>query len=190
MHPAIPSALRLLPLSCPPMLAEALGYRGASRFVAFAWSPAGDEAIYDDGYASGTGERSGYQAFVRHRLVRPLLTDIDLGSSDREGSHRLLADLAEGRLYLGLVSEVHSFLRVANTPAPGTPATTMDAPVARVENLLKEPRMGSFVERFEEVPLDSEELRRQVEARMARQNRLVASLTAWLDRLAGAGAGA
>ena len=186
----MPSTLRLLPVSCPPMLAEAVGYPGASRFVAFAWSPAGDEAIYDDGYLSQSGELSGYLAFVHHRLVHPLLADVDLGSSDREGSHRLLADLAEDRLYLGFVSEVHRFLRAANTPAPGTPATTMDATVARVEDLLEELGTGTFVERFEEVPLDSEGLRRRVAARMARQDRLVASLTAWLDRLAGSGAGA
>ena len=101
MQPAIPSTLRLLPLPCPPMLAEAVGYQGTSRFVAFAWSPAGDEPIYDDGYSSGTGEWTAYLAFVRHPVVRPLLADVQLGSSDREASHWLLADLADGRLYLG-----------------------------------------------------------------------------------------
>ena len=189
MYPAIPSTLRRLPLPCSPMLIEAIGYRGASRFVALAWSPAGDETIYDDGYVSGTGERSGYLGFVRHSVVRPLLADVQLGSSDREASHWLLADLAEDRLYLGFPSEVRTFLRAANTPAPETPATPTDAPVARVEDLLEELRTGAFVERFEEVPLDSEGLRRRVAVRMARQDRLVASLTAWLDRLAGSGAG-
>lgn len=182
MHPAIPSTLRLLPLSCPPMLAEAVGYRGASRFVAFAWSPAGDEAIYDDGYASGTGEWTAYLAFVCHPVVRPLLADAQLGSSDREASHWLLADLAEGRLYLGPRLEVRRFLRAANAPATPPPTATQSAPAERLEDLLEELRTGVFAERFEEVALDEAELRRQVAARMARQDRLVARLMAWLDR--------
>lgn len=182
MHPAIPSTLRLLPLPCPPQLAEAVGYRGASRFVAFAWSPAGDEAIYDDGYASGTGEWTAYLAFVCHPVVRPLLADAQLGSSDREASHWLLADLAEGRLYLGPRLEVRRFLRAANAPATPPPTATQSAPAERLEDLLEELRTGVFAERFEEVALDEAELRRQVAARMARQDRLVARLMAWLDR--------
>lgn len=189
MHPAIPSTLRLLLLPCPPMLAEVVGYRGESRFVGLFWSPTGDEAVYDDGFGSGTGERSGYLAFVHHPFVRRRLADVDLGSSDREGSHWLLADLVEFRLYMGLVSEVRSFLRAANTPAPETPIATTDTPVARAEDLIEELRTGGFIEQFEEVPLDSEQLRRRVAARLGRQDRLVASLTGWLDRLARARAG-
>jgi hypothetical protein len=184
MQPAIPSTLQLVPLPCPPMLAEAIGYRGASRFVAFAWSPAGDEAIYDDGYASGTGEWTAYLAFVRHPVVRPLLADVQLGSSDREASHWLLADLAEGRLYLGLRPVVRRFLRAANAPATSPPTATQSAPAERLEDLLEELRTGVFAERFEEVALDEAALRRQVAARVERQDRLVASLTAWLDRWA------
>lgn len=181
MQPAIPSTLRLLPLPCPPMLAEAVGYQGASQFVAFAWSPAGDEAFYDDGYASRTGERTAYLAFVRHPVVRPLLADAQLGSSDQEPSHWLLADLTEGRLYLGPRPEVRRFLRTANAPTTPPATATESAPAERLEDLLEELRTGVFAERFEEVVLDETELRRQLAARLARQDRLIASLTAWLD---------
>jgi hypothetical protein len=51
----------------PPMLAEAIGYTGQvlghpldARWVGFYWERSGDEANYDDGRASGTGEYTGY----------------------------------------------------------------------------------------------------------------------------------
>ena len=48
----------LTPLKAPipPQLKEALGYEGDARFVAFYWSPDGDEAMYDDGQTSGDGD--------------------------------------------------------------------------------------------------------------------------------------
>lgn len=51
----------------PPMLAEAIGYTGQvlghplqARYVGFYWERSGDEANFDDGRASGTGEYTGY----------------------------------------------------------------------------------------------------------------------------------
>jgi hypothetical protein len=45
-----------VPVPVFPWLAKAFGYRGDARFVAFYWTPAGDEVVYDDGMRSGTGE--------------------------------------------------------------------------------------------------------------------------------------
>jgi hypothetical protein len=60
----------------PPMLAEALGYTGQvfghpldARWVGFYCERRGDEAIYNDGRASGTGEYTGYLAFLDHPKV-------------------------------------------------------------------------------------------------------------------------
>ncbi len=53
----------VLPISTPPMLEEAFGYPGRAnrpdetlpRFVAFYWTPYGDEAAFTDGQRSATG---------------------------------------------------------------------------------------------------------------------------------------
>lgn len=185
MDHAPPPTLRGLPVACPPMLAEAIGYDGPCRFVAFAWSPAGDEAVYDDGYRSGTGTWRGYLAFVRHRLIRPLLADAHLGSSDQDASHWLLADRREQRLYLGLRSEVRTFLRAANRPTVLPSGAADVAPIGSVDDLIEELRTGVFADRFEEVTPDAEELQARVAAWQERQDHLVASLIAWLDRQAG-----
>ncbi len=84
----------LTPLKAPvpPMLEKAIGYSGDARFVSFHWTPAGDEADYDDGQRAGTGEWQGYLAYVDHPTVRPLLTQYQLGSSDSEAEHSLILD--------------------------------------------------------------------------------------------------
>src|SRR4030095_11020331 len=41
--------LRYLPIPTPPMLEEALGYRGRLRFVAFYYSPGIAEPVHNDG---------------------------------------------------------------------------------------------------------------------------------------------
>src|SRR5260370_11998649 len=90
----------------PPMLAEALGYTGQvfghpldARWVGFYWERSGDEANYDDGRASGTGEYTGYQAFVDHPKVAVHLRHFDCGSSQTRPHHYLLLHRAEHRLY-------------------------------------------------------------------------------------------
>jgi hypothetical protein len=189
MHPAIPPTLRPLALPSPPMLAEALGYRGAARFVAFHWSPFGDEAMYDDGYASGTGEWTGYLAFVSHPAVRPLLGDARLGDSEREAEDWLLADLVEGRLYLGHRSVVDRFLRAANASTSPPLAIAGGTAAEGLEHVLDGVRTGAFIEQLEEVALDQEAVCAHVAAQMGRQDRVVASLVAWLHGHLGCGEG-
>src|SRR5207244_734575 len=74
----------LVPLPVPPNLAEAFGYRGEARFVAFRWEPAGDELVYDDGRLSGTGDPWTFLAYRRHAKVTPHLKPYNLGHSDIE----------------------------------------------------------------------------------------------------------
>ena len=56
-----PDGLVFLQGPVPPMLAQAIGYKGNARFVAFHWTPYGDEADYSDGRVSATGN---WQAFL------------------------------------------------------------------------------------------------------------------------------
>src|SRR5712692_4150681 len=90
----------------PPMLAQACGYRGTvfgvpldARFVGLYWERSGDEVMYDDGRSSGTGEYTGFQAFVDHPSVAVHLRHCDFGSSETRPRHYLLLDRAEHCLY-------------------------------------------------------------------------------------------
>src|SRR5260370_17366332 len=83
----------------PPMLVEALSYTGQvfghplnARWVGFYWEQSGDEAMYDDGRAGGTGEYIGYRAFADHPKVAVYLRQFDFGSSETRPSHYLLLD--------------------------------------------------------------------------------------------------
>src|SRR5947209_16072180 len=103
----------------PPMLAEAIGYTGQvfghplnARWVGFYWERSGDEANYDDGRASGTGEYTGYQAFVDHPKVSVHLRHCDFGSSETRLINYLLLDQAELRLYSLPVRLAQQFLHL------------------------------------------------------------------------------
>jgi hypothetical protein len=101
----------------PPMLAEAIGYTGQvfghpldARWVGFYWERSGDEANFDDGRASGTGEYVGYQAFVDHPRVAVHLRHFDFGSSEALPCHYLLLDRVEYQLYALPVQLAQQFL--------------------------------------------------------------------------------
>ena len=69
---------------------QAFGYDGEARYVAFYWTPVGDEAVYDDGQVSGHGN---WQMFLTLRHQHPELDRrYNLGSSDGEADHWLLLD--------------------------------------------------------------------------------------------------
>src|SRR5579859_616032 len=122
----------------PPMLAEAIGYTGQvfghsldARWVGFYWERSGDEANYDDGRASGTGEYTGYQAFIDHPKVAVHLRHFDFGSSETLPRHYLLLDRAEHRLYALPVRLAQQFLQLQwseqgryseNQPGTGVPS--------------------------------------------------------------------
>src|SRR5712692_5727238 len=81
----------------PPMLPEACGYSGEvfgpplnARYVGFYWQRSGDEACYDDGKSSGTGEYSGFLAYVEHQKVAVHLRHCDWGSSETLPRHMLV----------------------------------------------------------------------------------------------------
>jgi hypothetical protein len=51
----------------PPMLSKAFGYKGETRYVAFKWTPYGDEAEYSDGRVSANGNWQAFLSYV-HRI--------------------------------------------------------------------------------------------------------------------------
>src|SRR6266849_3964844 len=130
----------------PPMLAEAIGYSGQvfglpldARWVGFYWERSGDEANYDDGRASGSGEYTGYQAFVDHPKVAVHLRHFDFGSSETRPRHYLLLDRAEYRLYALPVRLAQQFLQLQwqdqGWPAENQPGMCALLQVVSVEDL-------------------------------------------------------
>jgi hypothetical protein len=106
----IPSDIQEMLLPVPPGFEQVMGYPGNRKWVAFFWTPYGDELEFDDGYSSGTIDWPGWLAFVRHRLVRPLIKAYDFGSSDSDPVHCLLLDRQKRQFYVGEKKAVHRFL--------------------------------------------------------------------------------
>jgi hypothetical protein len=103
----------------PPMLAQACGYAGQvfghplnARYVGFYWERSGDETNFYDGQSSGTGEYTGFQAFVDHPKVAVHLRHCDFGSSETLPRHYLLLDRTEQSLYALPVRLAQQFLHM------------------------------------------------------------------------------
>jgi hypothetical protein len=158
-------SLSLIPLDLPvpPMLEEALGYAGASRWVAFHWSPYGDELQYDDGTLSADGSWHAWLTFVHHRRSAPTLAPYHFGNSEEEAQHWLLLDRETRTLSVGAVGDVQQCLRQA---AP--PVLTLDTVTALLET----------IRAHASTPLNLQAL---VADALQREHQLVTALQAWLD---------
>jgi hypothetical protein len=100
-----------LAIPVPPQLEAVVGYPGDARWFCLCWTCMGDTVLYDDARASGTGHGWGYLGWTRHRAVAPLLRDADLGSSEQDGTQRLVIDRQERRAFLADAAEARAFLR-------------------------------------------------------------------------------
>jgi hypothetical protein len=97
---------------------RAFGYGGDARLVAFYWQPAGDEAMYDDGRASGDGN---WQLFLTLKDTWPQLDDLNLGYSDLEADHWLVLDRESRRLMA--LPKAEAQRRLARQWPPPEPVT-------------------------------------------------------------------
>lgn len=95
----------------PPNFEQVMGYLHDRKWVAFYWTPYGDELEFDDGYSSGTIDWQGWLKFQQHKLVRPLLQSFDFGSSESDAVHWLLLDRQTRTFYVGVKLDVQQFLR-------------------------------------------------------------------------------
>jgi hypothetical protein len=164
-----------LEVPVPPQLEQAIGYEGNGRFVSFTWTPYGDEAYFDDGRFSGTGDWDGYLTFVQHPAVAPLLAGYQLGDSDREAKHALVLDRQERKLYAAPMREAGSFLDRQWPPIPNPEPVTMTK--EEVEHAVLD---ALNIENWAEVSsvLDTAE----ITARMQKHQELVAQMKHWLDQ--------
>ena len=165
--------LKPLDLPVPPMLEESIGYSGDERYVAFYWTPFGDEVMWDTGYSSATGEWQPWLLFVQHRLIAPALGLYNLGSSEQEATHSLLLDREERTCAVGLVNDVRAFLHEVNRPA------AIEGQAEAEPFVIDEAVLNDFVNqiRVEQFTLTSEE----VYANLADQERQQRELLNWLD---------
>jgi len=165
----------------PPMLGEAIGYTGMvfgvsldARWVGFYWERSGDEAMYDDGRSSGTGEYTGYQAFVDHPKVAVYLRHCDFGSSETQPRHMLVLDRTVQRLYalpMRLAQEVlhRQWLGQASQAGPMSQGVSVGDLAAALD-----------LNSWKEVTF-SDDTNARVMATMQRQGQIVGDLIAWLD---------
>jgi hypothetical protein len=130
--PPFESAVFVAPL--PRNWENALGYTPAipRRWLITDWTPFGDEAMYEDGIVSATCHWHPYLDLVQtdplHTVVRQVArqhfgarwaSDI-LGGSEREGTHGLLCDLKERRIYIADLREARAFVKPP-LPQPSVP---------------------------------------------------------------------
>ena len=170
--PDPPTAGRMvrLPLPLPPMLLDAAGYTGGARYVALFWMPYGDELMLADGQITATGWWPAFTTLAHHPLGQIILGPFELGSSDSEAAHWLLADRLAGTLDVGLELDVRQLL--ATQPSE-LAAAAHELGADRVRRLLidqfKTPRALSPTE---------------VHAQLERSRRLLDELRDWLDAVA------
>jgi hypothetical protein len=171
MRNVVKASKGLTPLQAPvpPMLATAMGYTGDARHVAFKWTPYGDEALYNDGRLSATGNWQAFLAYIQHPAVSPLLSAYDLGSSDREARHCLILDREKLELSIAPVTEANAFLAEQWPPEPPIRMSQQEA-LAAISEALKQ------VTQPEDI--DIEEIQRRIEAQYA----MIENMQRWLDR--------
>lgn len=158
----------------PPILAQAVGYTGESRFVALHCG-GGDESYYDDGVISATGEWGPYLLYLRHPAVWPHLVGFHFGNSDADATHWLLLDREKGVAYAGAVRDVHALL-VAQHPEVYAPAP--DVTVRTWEDMLAslQEHQGAWES------LSADEQMATIHERMREQEQRYLALEEWLAK--------
>lgn len=106
--------LNKIDLPAPPYFAKTMGYHYGRKWVAFYWSPGGDELEFYDGQQSGTIYWFGWLRFINHQLVQAFLKDYNFGSSENDATHWLLLDRQTRSFFVGLKKDVQHFLDLFN----------------------------------------------------------------------------
>jgi hypothetical protein len=163
------TGITTLHVPVPPMLAEAIGYKGEARFVSFQWTPYGDEADYSDGWLSGTGNWQAFLAYIQHPVVSPFLQRYDFGSSENEASHALILDRDKSELMIAPVKEARVFLE-------SQWGTQQTIPLSKEEYLDMLSKALRGIKRTDDI--DVEEIQRRIEE----QYTMIEDMQRWLDR--------
>jgi len=144
--------MKKLPLRLPDSFEKALGYNGKMKWVAFYWTPDGDEAVYDDGFTFADGNWHGFLAFIYHPSVAPHLKGYDLGSSESTAKHWLLADLEHRAIWVGDRKEVAQFLekemarQLSLSPPVEIPLERLQEIIGKIEKQMRAIKLPSMKE--------------------------------------------
>ena len=96
----------------PPMIEEAFGYTGSSRFVAFFLKPSPVGFSWRDPHESRPSSYGAvWLTFAQHRRVHPFLEHLNLGAGDSDAEQWLLLDRVKRQFLVGASSRVAAFLR-------------------------------------------------------------------------------
>ena len=96
----------------PPMIEEAFGYTGSSRFVAFFLKPSPAGFSWSDPHESRPSSYGAvWLTFAQHRRVHPFLEHLNLGAGDSDAGQWLLLDRIKRQFLVGVASKVAAFLR-------------------------------------------------------------------------------
>ena len=154
----------------PPKADRRFGYPGNARFVGFYWEPAGDEAAYDDGRLTGTGNSTLLLAYRTHPAVCRHLGAYRLGNSETQSEDWLILDRESGTLRVAPREEAGGFLA---SQQPTGPWTEIDPSISVLD------QGDPFdIDTWEEVPVDASQVIRLLEA----DRRDLAEMLAFLDR--------
>ena len=151
------------------MLAKAIGYTGDARYVAFNWTPYGDEAEYFDGRRSATGNWQAFLAYIQHPAVSSLLESYNLGSSESEAKYSLILDQEKLELLIAPVKESRVFLTEQWPPDPPLRMSQKEY-LAKLSEALKNVKKPDDI--------DIEEIQQRIEE----QYSLVEAMQRWLDK--------
>ena len=104
--------LQTLLIPVPPMIEEALGYTGSSRFVAFYWKPSPASFCWRDPHeARPSSYGAVWLTFAQHRRIHPFLEHFNLGAGGSDAEQWLLLDRVKRQFLVGAASRVAAFLR-------------------------------------------------------------------------------
>ena len=123
----------------PSQLEAAIAWSGGdARWLSACWSCCGDAPWLDDGRSAGTGNPWGMLAWLRHPAIAPALAGADLGSSEADGTQRLVFDRRNRQVYLADANEARAVVKAqwpAEEPVALTPEE-WDGVVARIRHAL------------------------------------------------------
>jgi hypothetical protein len=158
-----------LNIPVPPMLANALGYKGEVRYVSFQWTPYGDEVDYSDGRLTATGTWQAFLAYIQHPAVSSVLQDYGLGSSENEAKHTLILDREKLEVFIAPVKEARIFLSEQWPPEP---------PI----HMSKEEHLAMVSEALRNVKQPDDIDIEEIQQRINEQYAMVEEMQRWLDK--------
>lgn len=168
----LPPELAALDLAVPPMLEAALGYEGPAQWVGFFWQY--DDARAYDGRFDLPADWYAWRVFTEHMAMSVVLAPYDFGGED-EGTHLLLLDRGDRRLYAAPTAAAQVFLAAQWTPHG-------ELPPAELRELIESPQsrdIATEVNQLQLVPMPPG-LVAEVSKRMQRAAANYAALATWL----------